>query len=143
MLAICVKGGFLKVVHMLLFIVFFGVPCMAQKYRCLSSDVNETDIVEVRTLTSKTGKDYTEKITVKDKLNKMKSRCAKGKLVDGKRREIRFYFLQGCWGNPPANYLEILNRQNSEIEQLKKQYTVIEMTCNPDGPPQSISKAFH
>ncbi len=137
MLAICRKGGFLRIVHILLVIVFFGIPCMAQTYRCLSSDVKETDIVEVRTLTSKAGKDYTEKITVKDKLNKMRSRCAKGKLVDGKRREIRFYFLQGCWGNPPADYLEIEKRQRRDIEQLKKRYTVIEMACDRGGiPPQ-------
>jgi hypothetical protein len=36
-------------------------------------------------------------------------------------------------GNPPADYQEILQRQREELEKLKKQYTVIEMTCNPEG----------
>ncbi len=131
------KRGFLRVFYLVLFIVLFGISCMAQSYRCLPSNVKETDIFEVRTLTSKPGKSNTEKITVKDKLDKMQARCAQGKLVDGKGRQIRFYFVQGCWGSPPDDYLEIQERQIKEMERLKKRYTVIEMTCNREGmtPP--------
>ena len=62
------------------------------------------------------------------------SRCLQ-KLLDSKLRQVRFYFVQGCWGNPPSDYLEILARQRKEIETLKQTYTVIEMTCNPSGIP--------
>ena len=67
------------------------------------------------------------------KLKQLKARCRKGKLVDAKGKEIRFFRLQGCWGNPPEDYQEILTRQAQELENLRKQYRVIEMTCNESG----------
>jgi hypothetical protein len=70
---------------------------------------------------------------VKLRLDKLDARCRAGKLVDGKNREIRFYQLQGCWGNPPPDYQEILIKQREELEELKRKYTVIEITCNPSG----------
>lgn len=106
---------------------------MAQTYPCLASPIKEDDVTGFRTATSKTGESRTEKITVKQVLKKMRARCLRGKLVDGNGRQIRFYFLKGCWGNPPADYIEILDLQTKEIKELKKQYTVIEMTCNPSG----------
>jgi hypothetical protein len=78
------------------------------------------------------GKRY---ITVGDKLAELKAHCKRGKLLDGTGREIRFFHLTGCWGNPPDNYQEILERQNKELIKLRKRYTVIEMTCNPSGVP--------
>ncbi len=129
----------MKVFCILLFIAVFGISCIAQTYPCLESDVKEDAVSTIRTVTSKTGKLRVEKITVKQTLKKMNARCVRGKLVDGKGRQIRFYSVQGCWGNPPADYVEILDRQRKEIARLKKRYTVIEMTCNPSGmPPQSI-----
>ncbi len=126
----------LKVVYILLFIALFGFRSMAQTYTCLASDVKDDDVVGFTTATSQSGKTHAEKVTVKQTLKKMRSRCRHGKLMDGKGRQIRFYFLQGCWGNPPANYLEILDRQRKEIERLKKRYIVVEMTCNPSGMPR-------
>jgi hypothetical protein len=41
--------------------------------------------------------------------------------------------MTGCWGNPPENYQQILDEQARKLAQLKKRYTVIEMTCNPSG----------
>ena len=61
------------------------------------------------------------------------ARCRKGKLVDGTGREIYFFRLDGCWWNPPSDYLEILQRQEERLAKLRKRYTVVEMTCNPDG----------
>ena len=98
--------------------------------RCLPEDTKLTDIVSASIV--KPGA-KSKKITVEQTLIAMKARCKKSKLVDASGREIRFYRLTGCWGNPPADYQEILARQAEEIEKLKKQYTVIEMTCNPDG----------
>lgn len=72
-------------------------------------------------------------ITVSAKLASLNSRCKRGKLVDGKGKEIYFFRLQGCWGNPPENYQEILEQQNRELTKLRRRYTVIEITCNPGG----------
>ncbi|PYS38228.1 MAG: hypothetical protein DMF71_17165 [Acidobacteria bacterium] len=52
--------------------------------------------------------------------------------------EIRFYRLIGCWGNPPADYQEMLERQNNELNSLKKKYLVIEIPCQT-GDPRRIS----
>jgi hypothetical protein len=72
-------------------------------------------------------------MTVAQKLASLKARCKRGKLVDGAGKEIRFFHLKGCWGNPPEGYQEILDKQAGELATLKKRYTVIEMTCNPSG----------
>lgn len=73
----------------------------------------------------------TKKVTVKQKLISVKARCRRGKLVDRKLREIRF-FKSECWGNPPADYLEIEQRRRKELAQLKKKYAVIEIACGPN-----------
>ena len=75
-----------------------------------------------------------EAVTVAQKLEQLKASCSSAnKLVDGTGREIVFYRLKGCWGNPPDNHDQILQDQRAELEQLKKERTVIEMTCNPSG----------
>lgn len=75
-----------------------GIISMAYTYRRrLASGVKEDNATGFRTVTSKTGETLTEKITVKQTLRKMGARYVRGKLVDGKRKQIRFYFLQGCW----------------------------------------------
>ena len=109
------------------------VPAQNRFLACLPSDVKADEVVSIETVASKSGGQEEKKITVKQKLIELKARCKNGKLVDRSGKEIRFYRLTGCWGNPPADYQEILERQSKEIESLKKQYTVIEMTCNPTG----------
>ena len=78
-------------------------------------------------------------VTVSQLLTKLRARCKKGKLVDGKSREIYFYRLVGCWGNPPADYQELLEKQRNELVRLKRSYTVIEVPCNQGGDPRRIS----
>ena len=101
-------------------IMLLSGAVFAQNYSCLPKEVKETTLVS---------KDK----TVRQTLKLLKAKCSKGKLVDGKKREIRFYNLQGCWGNPPEDYLEIMDNQRKEIAELKKKYTVIEISCNPSG----------
>ncbi len=72
-------------------------------------------------------------IDVKETLSKLDGKCVSGKLVDKAGKEIKFYNLQGCWGNPPADYLEILETQAKELAEMRKKFTVIELTCNPSG----------
>jgi hypothetical protein len=97
---------------------------------CLPKGIKPTDIVSSQLVGST---QTLKKTTVEQKLIELKASCEKGKLVDAAGREIRFYRLEGCWGNPPADYQEILQKQSEELEKLRKQYTVIEMTCNSDG----------
>jgi len=107
---------------------------------CLPTEVSLTDVVSSELIKSGSQGNQVKKVTVKDKLSELKARCKNGKLVDSKGREIRFYRLKGCWGNPPADYQEILAEQEKELRELRTRYTVIEMTCNPSGtPPQLIS----
>jgi len=79
------------------------------------------------------------RVTVGEVLTRLRARCKHGKLVDGKSREIYFYRLVGCWGNPPADYQELLEKQKNELTRLKKKYTVIEISCNQSGDPRRIS----
>jgi len=102
---------------------------------CLPSEIKPTDVVSVQFIKSGVDGNAVKKITVKQKLEELKAHCQNGKLVDAKGKEIYFYRLTGCWGNPPVDYLEILEQQRQEIEKLKERYTVIEMTCNPSGVP--------
>ena len=97
---------------------------------CLQKDVQPADVVAAPI--RKPGR-AGRKVTVDDKLKELKARCKHGKLVDSTGREIFFYRMAGCWGNPPADYREILERQNTELAKLRKHYHVIEMTCNPSG----------
>ena len=98
---------------------------------CLPKDIKRTDIVSAQL--QRPGRPGGAKVTVAQKLKEIKARCRKGKLVDANGKPIYFYQLQGCWGNPPADYQEILSQQQRELEKLRKTYHVIEMTCNPSG----------
>lgn len=94
---------------------------------CLPSGINLSDVVAtIFTVDQK----WTE-VTVDQKLTELKATCRNGKLVDDAGREISFYHHIDCWGNPPPGYLEIEDKQLEEINKLKKQYTLIEMTCSP------------
>ena len=90
---------------------------------CLPKDVRADEAVSY----GQKGKSI---LTVEKKLAEMKARCRRGKLLDGRGREIRF-FRSSCWGNPPPDYLEIRQRENEELAKLKKRYAVIVFGCNP------------
>src|ERR1700730_828811 len=85
---------------------------------CLPKGVANADIVSAPV--GKPGRNVAGQVTVERKLREIKARCRKGKLVDASGRQIYFYRLQGCWGNPPADYGEILSQQKSELEKLRK-----------------------
>ena len=98
-------------------------PAPAKDFSCLPEDVRADEVVSYGVKGKSTS-------TVKQKLIELKARCRKGKLVDAKGREIRF-FRTSCWGNPPEDYLEIQKRENEELAELKKHHTVIVFGCNP------------
>ncbi len=101
--------------------------------KCLPDGINKTDIVSTSVVRSSKGRPEYRKITVEQKLNELKARCRRGKLVDATGTELRFYKLAGCWGHPSPDDQEVLERQNRELIALRKHYRVIEMTCNPAG----------
>jgi hypothetical protein len=92
------------------------------KFDCLPEGFKLSDVVSYR---HKDGR-----INIKDKLIEMKARCKDGKLIDSKGREIKF-FKVACYGNPPADYDEIAQKEREELEKLQKDYTVIVMECDP------------
>jgi hypothetical protein len=96
---------------------------------CLPSGIQSTDVVSAQGKPGRTN----SVTTVAQKLKSINARCRRGKLVDAGGREIRFYRLVGCWGNPPDDYQQQLARQEKELARLRKRYHVIEMTCDPAG----------
>jgi hypothetical protein len=101
--------------------------------KCLPEGIDVRDVVSGQQ--SESGGEV-KAITVGETLVNLKARCKRGKVVDGKLREIRFYRLKGCWGNPPANYLEVLEKQEQELKQLRKKYTVVAVSCNSGRNPR-------
>ncbi len=91
--------------------------------KCLPDDITLGDVVSYN-LNTKVN------VTVKDELTRLKAKCTNGKLVDEKGKEIKF-FRPSCWGNPPADYQEIISKEQKELEELKKKFTVIVINCNP------------
>ena len=93
------------------------------RFECLPKDVHSDDVVSYN-------KRAKGNVTVEKTLVQMKAQCRKSKLTDAKRREIRF-FRPSCWGNPPEGYLEIQQRENAELQKLKRTYAVIVFACDP------------
>lgn len=128
------KGSYLpmRCIGLLIVIFAFASVVAAQKYsKCLPADIKEDTVVGWDNPVN--SERPSKPVTVRQTLAKLKARCVCDKLVDSRGREIRFFQLQGCWGNPPEGYQEILERQKTEIAGLRKKYSVIEMTCNPSG----------
>lgn len=121
----------MKFAGSLIFIALIVLTGYGQSLPCLPADTDMSAKVAPGNGSSQTR-------TVSQTLKAVKARCTRGKLVDRKRREIRFFELQGCWGNPPTDYLEILENQKKEVASLKKKYTLIELTCDKRGPPQLV-----
>ena len=109
-----------------------------EEINCLPKNIRLDSVVSFKTSALADGKKHIEALTVKQALKTLKARCIRGELKDRSKKSIRFYQLHGCWGHPPPNYLEIMEKQRKELEELKKKYTVIEMTCS-SGSPERIS----
>jgi len=100
---------------------------------CLPQGIGMTTVVSARALPGTATRVQT--VTIADRLRQLKATCRDRILVDRSGRPLRFYRLEGCWGNPPMNYREILQQQAATLRQLQKTFTVIELTCNPSGIP--------
>jgi hypothetical protein len=107
-------------------------PSAQQFARCLPKGITGSDVVSVVFVKPVQGK-AENVVSVDKKLTELKAHCKRGKLVTASGREIYFFQMAGCWGNPPENYQEIFDEQTRKLAQLRKRYTVIEMPCNPSG----------
>lgn len=68
-------------------------------------------------------------LTIKDKLLELKAHCKRGKLVDSKGKEIRLFKFT-CFGNPPDNYQEIVQKESQTLANLQKRYKVLVIPCD-------------
>lgn len=93
------------------------------RINCLPTGYNLGDVVSY-------GATDRGNITVEKRLAQLKARCRNRRLLDVKGREIRFH-RPSCWGNPPADYQDIQQREDEELRKLQKRYTVIVFGCNP------------
>ena len=97
---------------------------------CLPPDVAADEVIGVE----QSGQnEIKKKVTVKSRLGQLGARCRGKRLVDARGKQIHFYRLTGCWGNPPENYQEILDNQQRELTRLRRRYRVVEISCNPSG----------
>jgi hypothetical protein len=94
----------------------------AAQFDCLPDNIALKDVVSYRG-------DASKNVTVRDKLIGLKAKCENGKLVDEHDREIRFFRVE-CWGAPPEDYRERQQRQQDELKELEKKYTVVVMECS-------------
>jgi hypothetical protein len=94
---------------------------------CLPEGFQSEDVVVAPSATTNT-----KKVTLGKELLRIKAVCRKGQLY-AQGKQVRIYRLAGCWGNPPADYQEILQRQQDELKKLAKEYIVITLPCNPEG----------
>jgi hypothetical protein len=99
-----------------------------QKYACIPTDVSLTSPA-ILAASPNAG------TTVAGTLAKVRAKCVRGVLKDRKGRKIVFYRTAGCWGNPPADYLQILDRQRKELAALRAKNIVIELPCGGPGLP--------
>lgn len=100
------------------------------RWRCLPPDMTADQVIS----SEHDARDGTRRlITVREKLRQLRARCRGRRLVDARGKQIYFYRLIGCWGNPPANYLAIMEHQRQELARLRRRYRVVEISCNPSG----------
>lgn len=94
-----------------------------EKFPCLSADTNLNEKVSAAVGGLKP-------TTLGKRLAELGARCSRKRLVDRRGREIRI-FRHSCWGNPPANYQEMLGEERRTLTTLKRKYIVIEIGCDP------------
>ncbi len=124
-----------KFIGLVIAVFAFAGVCSAQKYnKCLPSEIKEDTVVGWDNPSN--SERPAKPITVRETLAKLRAKCVCDKLVNSRGKEIRFFQLQGCWGQLPPNYPAIMETQRTELEALKKKYLVIEVTCDQTGIPR-------
>jgi hypothetical protein len=101
-------------------------PSLGRFAKCLPPEISPREIAVY-------GGPGKKNVTVEEVLTKLKARCSKDRLLDSKKKEIRF-FKRTCWGFPPPNYLELQAEESRQLAQLKASYTVVVIECDPRIP---------
>jgi hypothetical protein len=117
----------------LIFLICGGYVAASGQSRFDSSLPQDVKADEVIAIVPDVSGGAGRQITVDHKLKQLRARCRGRKLVDARGRQIYFYRLVGCWGNPPADYEEILENQRKELARLRRRYHVVEISCNTGG----------
>ena len=125
--------SFLLIIFALLIlqINFYGQKKMV-KYDRLPPEITAETEVRKDVLNAKKEVVSFEITTVEKRLNELKARYKKNKLVDSKGREIRFY-KSLCRGVSAGYEQDELDRKakEKELSDLQKKYTVIVLYCDP------------
>lgn len=120
---------------MTLLCVFSSAEASDLSLACLPKDVTPDTLVS-RPVEAVKGESQ-KLMTVRAAIQVLGGHCREGKLFDKSGQEIRFFHLIGCWGNPPADYQELLALQAQEIQRLKmEKVTVVEIPCAQLDPRQ-------
>jgi hypothetical protein len=99
---------------------------------CLPSGINASTIASAIMMPN--GK--VKQTTIQQTLQTLGASCKGKRLVDRQGREIRFFQQVGCTGAPPPpELIKQWEIERAKLVQLKKRYTVIELTCNTSGLP--------
>ena len=100
--------------------ITIGLPLQ----NCLPEGTSLTDIVHY-------GINGQSNTTVNDELRALKAVCLgkKGLLISLKTGRRIYFFHPSCWGNPPADYLEIVKREQAQLTKMQRVGTVIVFTC--------------
>jgi hypothetical protein len=107
-------------------------PTPKPALNCLPSGIKAGTIVSANMMAN----NQVKQITVKQTLQTLGASCKGKRLVDRPGREIRFFQQVGCTGAPPPpDLVKQWEIERAKLTQLKKRYTVIELTCNATGIP--------
>jgi hypothetical protein len=104
---------------------------------CLPKDVDTKAKIQEESSDPSSAKSK-PKTSVEKKLIELRASCIKEKLVDKSGKEIRFVHLLGCWGNPPEDYQQQLDKQQAQLSKLKEKFTVIEISCDQSATSSEI-----
>jgi len=108
-----------------------ATPKTTAKFERLPENIKPETEVRRDTKNDKGEVTSTETTTVEKRLNELKARYEKDKLVDEKGREIRF-FEPLCRGVSAGEEQDEIDRKakEKELAELEKKYTVIVLNCD-------------
>ena len=108
------------------------LPSPSNALTCLPNNIKADSIVSAVMVNN----NQVKRTTVQQTLNTMSARCQGKQLVDGTGRKVTFFQSIGCSGVPPSpQMIQAMANSQANLVKLKKNFRVVEMTCNPGGIP--------
>jgi hypothetical protein len=107
-------------------------PVSSSTLNCLPNNIKADSIVSAVMISN----NQIKRTTVQQTLKAMSARCQNKKLVDRTGQKIAFFQQIGCSGVPPnPQMIKQMEQSRLDLAKLKKNFRVVEMTCNPGGIP--------